>query len=245
MPRLTLLLAAVSVATLQACAPRGLASAPASARDRACTVVRDPAVLPSPGDLLDVGRFRADANRLWSEDGRPRGAVVFSLRHAADGAQVRRAVIESTVDTLLADSLQRLVFAHRRQAPASAAEWAVRLRVELGDSMALAVGRPVECAARPREWAFRASGGSFDVREGDAMASAAQPPTDAGTVWVRVRVDASGQVTDARVERGIRRGGWEERLLNWVRTQAFDPATEDGYPVPAELTLPVRLSAVP
>lgn len=247
MPRLTRLLAGVSFAALQACAPGGLASAASrgSARDRACTVARDPAVLPTPGDLLAVDRFRPDARAAWMADGRPRGAVVFSLRHAADGSQVRRAVVESTVDTLLADSLQRLVFAHRLQAPASAAEWAVRLRVELGDSIALSVGRPVECPARPREWAFRASGGSFDVREGDAASSAAQPPTDAGTVWVRVRIDERGQVTDARVERGIQRGRWEERLLNWVRTQAFDPATEDGYPIPAELTLPVRLSAVP
>jgi len=245
--RLTPLLAAASFAALQACAPRELASGtePAPARDRACTVARDPAVLPAASDLLDVGRFRADATSLWRHAGAPRGAVVFSLRHAPEGTQVRRAVIESTVDTMLTDSLQRLVFTHRLQAPASAAEWAVRLRVELGDSIALAVGRPVACPARAREWALRASGGSFDVREGDAASSAAQPPTDAGTVWVRVRVDDRGQVTDARVERGIRRGAWEERLLNWVRTQAFDPATEDGYPVPTELTLPVRLSAVP
>ena len=241
-PRLMRLLAAVAFAGVQACATGGLAS---SARERDCTVSPEPAALPAPAGLLDAAQFRADARAAWTAEGRPRGAVVFSLRHAPDGTQVRRAVIESTVDTLLAASLQRLVFAHRLQTPASAAEWAVRLRVELGDSIALRVGRAMECPARPREWAFRASGGSFDVREGDAASSAAQPPTGAGTVWVRVRIDERGQVTDARVERGIRRGAWEERLLNWVRTQAFDPATEDGYPVPAELTLPVRLSAVP
>ena len=154
-------------------------------------------------------------------------------------------MVESTVDSTLADSLQRLVFADRGQTTPAAAEWGVRLRVEFSDSIALSVGRQVICPARPREWAFRVASGSFDVREGDASSSAAQPPTDEGTVWVRVRVDERGQVTDAVVERGIRRGTWEQRLLNWVRTQAFDPATEDGYPVPAELTLPVRLSAVP
>lgn len=246
-PLRRLVLAAVSLAALPACAaPNPSANPqPRSARERGCAPARDPAVLPAPADLLDEDRFRADVARVWSWQGRPRGTVVLSLRHAPDGTQVRRAVIESTVDAALADSVQRLAFTDRRQASPAAEEWGVRLRMQLGDGIALSVAPRLACPARPREWEYRTAGNPFDVRQADAASSAAQPPTDEGTVWVRVRVDARGQVTDAQVERGIRRGGWEQRLLNWVRTVAFDPATEDGLPVSTEATLPVRLSAVP
>jgi TonB family protein len=247
MPHLRrLLIAAVSLLALQACSARSPSAAPrpAAERDRGCATARVPAVLPAPGDLLDVPRFRADAGMQWALQGRPRGVVVFSLRHAPDGTQVRRAVIESSVPAAFTDSLQRLAFTYRREAPPATAEWGVRLRLELGDSLRMTVARPVDCPARPRDREFREAG-TFDVRQGDAASSAAQPPTDEGTVWVRVRVDERGQVTDARVERGIRRGVWEQRLLNWVRSVGFDPATEDGYPVPFETTIPVRLSALP
>jgi TonB family protein len=169
--------------------------------------------------------------------------VLFSVRHAADGVQVRRAVIETTAPTPVADSLQALVFAHRREMPRAAEEWGVRLRVELGEAMAMTVARRLLCAPRPRE-EERIAGNAFDVRERDAGAAAGLPATDPGLVWVRVRIDAAGRVTDASVERGVRRGEWEQRLLNYVRTMAFYPALEDGYPVPSETTISLRLSTV-
>lgn len=206
-------------------------------RGARCSVAPDPAVLPRPEALVDAG-FRADAERLWVQAGRPAGHVLFSVRHAADGTQVRRAVLESTVPEALADSLQALVFAHRQQAAPERAEWGVRLRVDLGDPVALAVGRRQECAPRPRE-EERLSADPYDVRE-RGLSAASLPTTDASLVWVRVRLDARGYVTDAIVERGIRRGVWEQRLLNYVRTMAFYPAVEDGFPVPSELTIPLR-----
>lgn len=246
--RLLPIAATASLAALAACAS---VRAPAessllAAEDRPphgarCTVSPVPAALPQPGDLVDAAAFRASAARLWAAAGRPAGHVLFSVRHAPDGVQVRRAVIESTLPTTLADSLQALVFASRREMPHAAEEWGVRLRVDLGDEVGLRVGRRQECAPRPRQ-EERIALDPFDVRERNVGSAAALPSTDPGLVWVRVRLDARGRVTDASVERGIRRGVWEQRLLNYVRTMAFYPAVEDGYPVPSETTISMRLS---
>ena len=240
-------LAAVAVLAAAACAPPpppGEPVAEGSPRGQRCTVSSVPAELPQPGELVDAEAFRTAAARLWAGAGRPAGHVLFSVRHAADGVQVRRAVIETTVPSSLADSLQALVFAYRREMPRADAEWGVRLRVELGEAMALSVARRQLCAPRPRE-EERLATNAFDVRDPDAGSAAALSATDPELVWVRVRIDAAGRVTDASVERGVRRGAWEQRLLNYVRTMAFYPALEDGFPVPSETTIPLRLSAVP
>jgi hypothetical protein len=213
------------------------------ARGGRCTVSLVPATLPKPEALVDADAFRAAAVRLWVAAGRPAGYVLLSIRHSPDGVQVRRAVIESTVPAALADSLEALVFDYRRETPRAPQEWGVRLRVELGDAPALEVERRRECAPRPRE-EERLAAGPFDVRDPGAGSAAGLPATDPGLVWVRVRLDAAGRVTDASVERGVRRGVWEQRLLNYVRTMAFYPAVEDGYPVPSETTLTLRLSSL-
>jgi TonB family protein len=240
-------LAALTVLAAAACAPPRPADSPTAAdagsRQR-CAESPVPAALPAPGELVDAEAFRTAAGRLWEGAGRPAGHVLFSVRHAPDGVQVRRAVIETTVPSPLADSLQALLFAYRREMPRAAEEWGVRLRVELGEAMAMSVARRRLCAPRPRE-EERMATNAFDVRDPGAGSAGALPSTDADLVWVRVRLDAAGRVTDASVERGVRRGAWEQRVLNYVRTMAFYPALEDGYPVPGETTLPLRLSTVP
>jgi len=241
------ILAAAAVLAAASCAPPRPADSPppadAPSRQR-CTLSPVPAALPQPGELVDADAFRAATARLWAGAGRPAGHVLFSVRHAPDGVQVRRAVIEATVPSPVADSLQALLFAYRREMPRAPEEWGVRLRVELGEAMAMSVARRRVCAPRPRE-EERMDANAYDVREADAGSAAALPSTDPDLVWVRVRLDAAGRVTDASVERGVRRGAWEQRLLNYVRTMAFYPALEDGYPVPSETTLALRLSAIP
>ena len=242
------MLAAVAALAAAACAaqgrPAGSPGAGVRAAGQRCTVSPVPAELPPPETLVDAEALRAAAARLWVRAGRPAGHVLLSLRHAPDGVQVRRAVIESTVPAPLADSLQALAFAYRRETPSAPEEWGVRLRVELGEPIAFTVGRRQLCAPRPRR-EERIAASPFDVREGGLGSAAALPSTDADLVWVRVRLDANGRVTDASVERGVRRGAWEQRLLAYVRTMAFYPAMEDGYPVPSETTLSLRLSSIP
>jgi len=240
MPRIPFLAAALLAV---ACAPQP-SSPNAPARGQRCTTSTVPAALPRPEELVEAEAFRAAAARLWAAAGRPAGHVLFAVRHAPDGVQVHRAVIASDAPAPLADSLQALLFAHRRETPPAPQEWGVRLRVDLGDPMALSVGRRQVCAPRPRE-EERLAASAFDVRDPGAGSAAGLPATDPGLVWVRVRLDESGRVIDARVERGVRRGAWEQRVLNYVRTMAFYPALEDGHPVPSETTLPLRLSSIP
>ena len=246
MPRIRRPSAFAVVVALAACASPRPADSPlveGPARGQRCTVSPRPAELPQPGELVEAEAFRAAAGRMWVRAGRPAGHVVFSVRHDPGGVQVRRAVIESTVPAALADSLRNLGFALRRETAPAAEEWGVRLRVELGDEVALSVARRQECAPRPRE-EERIATDAFDVRERDAGAAATSlPSTDPALVWVRLRIDANGRVTEASVERGIRRGVGEQRLLNYVRMMAFYPALEDGYPVPSEITLPLRIPA--
>lgn len=239
---LSLTLALVCGCALHQPPRASLLSDQAPPRGRQCSPASDPRELPDPSALIDDAAFRMNAARLWAAAGRPPGFVLLSLRHSPDGAQVRRAVIESTVPAAIADSLQKLAFVYRKEAPAAREEWGVRLRVDLGDPVTLRVGRREECVPRPRDWEYQTADNPYDVRErtpnqlDDALA------TDPGLVWVHVKLDERGYVTDATVEKSIRTLGGEERVLNYVRTLTFFPAMEDGYPVPAETSVPVRLS---
>lgn len=241
------LIAAV-IAGAQACATAGAAgydetqAGSGSMRDRGCRVAASPAQLPDAATLVDVDALRSAAARLVGGDGE--GHVVFSIRHDASGVQVRRAVIETTLSPALTDTLQRLVFAYRRETTPARGEWGVRLRVDLGPAVALRVGRRDVCTARPREWEYRTAGNSFDVREVSASSTGDALLTDASVAWVHVRLDERGTVTDVQVQRGASTRLAEQRLMNYVRTMAFVPATEDGFPVPGELTLPVRVSMI-
>lgn len=222
-----------------------LSDAPPRPLDRACRVSAEPRALPSANALVDSAALVADAAQAWRAAGRPAGHVLLGMRYDADGTNVRRDVIEHRVGDALADTLQKLAFAHRRAAEPSEREWSVRLRLDLGEAPALRVGRTEVCSPQPRnpsEAGFgNGMGGTWgDVRNAFATPSAADAYAP-NTVWVRVALDSRGNVTDVRVERSLSRLGWESRLLNYVRSISFIPAMEDGYPVPAQLSLPLRM----
>lgn len=243
-------LVALALAAAQGCASAGTVQREAlladgrTSRQGGCWVGAEPERLPTAAELVDVEAFRAAASEVWARAGQPGGHVLFAVRHAPDGVQVRRSVLESSVPEAMADTLQRLLFAHRLRTPATRHEWGVRLRVDLGEQVAVRVGRREECTPRPRDWELRTAGNPFDVREGSAWGTGSATLTDPAVVWVRVHLNERGSVTDARVERAPTRPISEQRVLDYVRTLAFFPATEDGYPVPGELTVPVRLASV-
>jgi TonB family protein len=233
--------AGVLVATLaavSACATPGrppreqLLTRSGAPEGRRCSVVAEPARLPDAAELVDVPALRAEAARAWTAAGKPAGYALFSIRHSAEGLQVRRAVIESTIPAALTDTLQGLVFALRRQTPPTPGDWVVRLRVDAGEEMALRVGRSLQCAPRPRDGEYHGANDAFDVRQARSEE----------TAWVRVRLNAEGQVTAARLERSPARSNGEQLLLNQVRTMSFFPALEDGQPIAGELVLRVPVS---
>jgi TonB family protein len=222
-----------------------LSEAP-TAPGRPCRVAAEPDELPSVAALVDSAALSAAAVELWRAAGAPRGHALFAMGYDADGLNVRRDLLEHRLPQALADTLQKLVFAHRRPVDAADQEWGVRLRMDLAEQPVLRVGRRELCAAIPRDSRVAGygpfSGATFgDVREREAS-TAMMPVTGNGTVWVRVALDASGNVTDARLERTFARGGWERRVLTYVRAISFVPATEDGFPVPAQLVFPLRLN---
>lgn len=250
-----LLVALATLLALPACAtlqPSGLHSpedllsdAPPRVLDRSCRISPYPETLPAVDALVDSAAFAASAAEAWRAAGDPAGHVLLALRYDPQGVNVRRDVIEHRVTDALADTLQKLAFAHRRRTAAAADEWNVRLRVDAGPTPRMRVGRAEVCSARLRGTADLGWGGPVAAAWGDAR-SAWAPPSAAelagpSTVWVRVALDARGNVTDARVERGVGRVATENRVLSYVRSIAFIPAMEDGYPVPGQLSMPLRL----
>jgi TonB family protein len=213
--------------------------------NRACRISSFPAALPAADALVDSAALSAAAAEAWRAAGSPAGHVLLALRYDRDGVNVRRDVIEHRVGEALADTLQKLVFAHRRQLDVADREWSLRLRLDLGEAPRLRVGRTEVCSPRLRNAAETGFGGSAGAAWGDVRDPFA-PPSAAelnarSTVWVRVALDSHGNVTDARVERSLGRLSSENRLLNYVRSIAFIPAMEDGYPVPGQLSMPLRM----
>ena len=233
--RISRTIVAALLPALAACASSntpGEGPRPSWQEARVCRAERAPAALPAADQLVDAGALGAEAARLWKASGGKSGHVLFTLLYDRDGTNVRRDVIENSVPDAVADSLQRLVFVHRKRTGAAQGEWGVRFRVELGEEPAFAVARREVCTPVPSDRRVAMRGIA------DAPGSAATMPD---LVWVRVRLDATGLVTDARVERGLLREGGETRLLTYVRGLAFRPALADGRPVPGETMIPVRL----
>lgn len=215
--------------------------------DRACRVSLDPRELPAADLLVDSAALSAAAARLWREAGSPQGHVLFAMRYDHDGLNVRRDILEHRLPPALADTLQELAFAYRRTTAPADHEWSVRMRMDLGEAPVLRVGRTERCAPRPRESSqgnlLGGTGNTWgDIRDTSPYsASSSSLLHDENTVWIRVMLDARGYVTDARVERSLVRMS-EARLLSYVRSLTFFPATEDGYPVAGQLSLPLRIN---
>lgn len=222
--------------------PAALLSDAPTTSGRHCRASPEPAELPAAAALVDSAALSAAAAEVWRAAGAPRGHALFTMGYNRDGLNVRRDLLEHRLPPELADSLQKLVFAHRRTVAAAGREWGVRLRVDLAEQPVLRVGRSELCAAQPRDRRVAGYGGTTfgDVREREATPGLQLQGS--GTVWVRVALDAGGNVTEARLERTLARGAWEWRVLNYVRAISFVPATEDGRPVATQFSFPLRLS---
>ncbi|HWK89189.1 MAG TPA: TonB family protein [Longimicrobium sp.] len=230
----TLLLAAACTAAGRS-AP-GAAPPPSSIRQAwRCIPDAGPAVVPAARALVDVEALSRDLRALEA----PPGQVLMSLAYEADGVNVRRDVIGHTVDPVLADSVQKLVFARLAEAPEAAEPWGVRLRIDLSGGVSYATERREYCPPRPRSpelqeamQQFLTTGPRYRGRERER------------TVLVRVTVAPAGFVTDASVVRGAASGGTLElRLRDMVRQFSFQPATLDGVAVAGAVTVPLRLRA--
>lgn len=240
LPLLTLLV------LLSACAARQqpqvdrravlLSDQPAPANQQ-CAVSGMPETLPPPDAVVDTGGLAADLAELWRTQELSPGYAVLSLAFDPTGVNVQREIIEHTLPPAVADSVQKLVFAHRRQVEPAEEEWGVRLRLDVNGGVDYEVGRQEVCPPR-----LRGQGVDSPVGEG-ALWHRITPGFRTRLVWVRVRVDPSGLVSGAAMERGGIGGTYDQPLLDYIRSLSFDPATRDGIPVTGETSVPVRVRA--
>lgn len=211
-----------------------LSSSPPPA-GRACHVVETPAQLPRAEQLVDVAGLAADIAALGptGEDGV--GYMLISMAYDRFGTNIRRAVIEHNLRPSVADSIQSLVFEHRRTVEESDIDWGVRMRIELTDPLEFATGRQEYCTPRPRD---------------AALAQAIEMPLGTSTryrggyrerrIWVRLQINPRGNVTGAWIERGVVSDrSLEYRVYDYVRSLFFEPALEDGRAVSGTISIPL------
>jgi hypothetical protein len=207
-------------------------SAPAR---RHCRIVETPAQVPDPAMLVDVEGLAADLAALPLQHTDSVRYALLSMGYDRFGANIRRDLIEHTLPVAVADSVQKLVFKHRRPVDESDGDWGVRLRLTFDEPLRLETGRQEFCAPRPRDSAL-ALAMETTVGSGTRLRNGLRERT----VWVRLFVDSRGTVTNATIERGIvPNSNLEWRIFEHVRTYFFEPALADGRPVTGTVSIPV------
>lgn len=196
-----------------------------------------PEVLPTADALIDRPAFEADLRELADSSATEAGHVTLSMGYQTDGMNMRRELLEHSVAPFVADSVQKLVFAHRLTLPEASQEWGVRLRIDLGDSIAYGVERREYCPPRPRdsdvETAMR-SYMSTGVRYTGGMRIR--------TIVVRLEIHPSGYVNTGRVVRGGHTGSTlEQEVVTYLRQFSFEPAKIDGTPTYGYVDIPVAV----
>jgi len=235
-PRLAPLLAA---ALLAGCGARGV---PAGAdlevrRGTACGPEVPADSLPAPAELLDVARLDALLAPLRpAEPDSPR-VVLLSLSYEEDGTNVRRDVVQHSVEPPQADTVQELVFAALRTMPERDTAWGARLRIDLSRAGGYAVEPRVYCPPRARNRQLQE-----EMRQYLSSGVRYRRGRRERTLLVEVDVAPAGYASDARIVRGGGQGSTLERSVrDFVRAFTFDPAVLDGVPVPGRLTIAVRI----
>jgi TonB family protein len=204
----------------------------------ACGPETMPEQLPTVAQVVDVARLAALLEPLRPAHPDSQGFVLLSLTWQPDGTNIRRDVVQHTLDPVRADSVQELVFATLVPVEERPQEWGARLRIDLSGSGAYAVEPRVYCPPRPR---------SRELRQEMAQYLSSGVRYRGGrrerTVLVEVDVRPGGFVEDARIVRGGDPGSSLERSVrDFVRQYTFEPASLDGVPVAGRLTIPVRIS---
>lgn len=187
--------------------------------------------------VVDSAMLAAAVDELRRQDPAPTGHVLLTLAFDRDGMNIRRNVIEHNTAPLVADSIQRLVFAACRQVDDTEEEWGVRLRVDLEEPIRLRIGQRELCppVARDRQieeaiQGFNPAGVRYrgGVRE--------------RIIHVRALVNERGIITSTHIERGELRGSSLERSLSeYLRQFLFQAATVDGVPTASWVVIPVRI----
>jgi hypothetical protein len=196
-----------------------------------------PETLPTPDLLVDTAALSADISAVASAHDGMSGFVVLSMGYQRDGINMRRAVIEHELTPQQADSIQKLVFAHRKRLPESEHEWGARLRIDIDGGVAFGVDRREYCAPRPRDPEIESAMRGF-MSTGVRFRGGRREEI----VLLRTLIHPAGYVESVTIVRGGISGSMLERdLLVYMQQFAFSPATIDGFPTRGHVNVPVRI----
>jgi hypothetical protein len=206
-------------------------------RSLACAPESYPEELPNVASVVDSAALQGWVQGLIRQDQPPTGYVLLTLEFDPAGVNVRRDLIEHNTPPAVADSVQRLVFAARVQAPESERTWGVRLRIDLEEPAVMRTGRREYCPPIARDASLYRLMQSYNppgVRFRRGMRER--------TIFMRVRINPYGGVSSAHVARGDLSGGSLERdIAQFLRQFFFNPATVDGVPTSGWVEIPVRV----
>lgn len=205
-----------------------------------CEIESVPETLPAAADLVDTRELNADLREMQEgfDSSLVHGRqIAVSMAYQMDGLNMRREILSHDTEPVVADSVQKLVFAHRKQLPEAEEEWGVRLLIDLDDDFTYRVERREFCPPRPRnpemESAMSTYLGSGVRYQGGGRVR---------TVVVRVLVHPAGYVAGGSLIRGgVTGSSFEQELLTYVRQFSFEPATVDGAPTYGYIDVPVQV----
>lgn len=196
-----------------------------------------PLELAGAGALVDTASLSPAVRGLVAAGEPGAGDLVMTLWYDDSGVNVRRDVVRHSLTPLLADSLQKLVFASLAPAGGTGFPWGTRLRITAGPQVGYTLEPRQYCPPRPASRTLEAEMESF-LGTGTRYRGGRRERT----VLMRVRVHPSGWVDNARVERGAPAGGsLEIRLRREMSRFTFIPASLDGVPVYGEVSVPIRV----
>jgi hypothetical protein len=206
-------------------------------RSTACLPNASPERLPAADVVVDSASLVESVARIREAATGDSAFVLLTMAFDREGMNIRRTVIEHNVSPILADSVQRLVFASRRELPEADEEWGVRLRVDLVDPVGVRVGRREYCPPAARSPELDAA-----MHRLQPMSVTYRSGVRERVLQVRARVNEVGVITSAQIARGELQGSSLERAItDYLRQFLFDPATVDGTPVPSIVQVPIRV----
>jgi hypothetical protein len=201
-----------------------------------CVVETEPRILPPANRLVDSVALTSELATLRDAE-EATGHVLISLAYDRAGINIRRDLLEHSTTPLIADSVQRMVFAARQEQEEAIAEWGARLRIDFTEPITLRVGRRESCPPDPRDRQLREA-----VEGAVPQGLRLRRGTRDRRVVMRTLVNEAGLVVRSQIVRGDLGGSTLERDLDrFLRQFLFVPATIDGQPVAAWLEIPLRV----
>ncbi|MGH7520161.1 MAG: energy transducer TonB [Gemmatimonadales bacterium] len=187
---------------------------------RRCRDSNNPRKLPALGALLDSARAVGELDALPL----PANGLVISLLYDEEDSLPDARPLAT--DSATARAARIIADAARPQRPNGV--WAVRLRMEGGSVVGLAVQRSTYCPPVLTGVPARNRRVVVDLRDSDR-----RPPTGTLVKFIaEAEILEDGSVGEVRVVRSSEMKSLDEEIVRDIRLRRYLPALLDGFPVP-------------